>query len=307
MKPQYPFEPFKIDTGFGVDVGYGPHEGWDMNGLGGGNTDLGTPLRAAADGEIVHASESAKDYGRMPVLALETQRGPRWLRYCHCDQIRVRSGLVKRGEIIATLGSSGNSTAAHLHFDIFKKKPPHWRYFAKTKATHAEYFEDPTIFFNSVILDNNMSQPWLRQMFLEQGLDLDKPEGEIRGRVQEVIDGFKKYGELQEQVTKLQKEVAFQTGEAAKHEQESIQYSQALKDLQEEVADLRRSVAQRDTDISNLQKNILSLQEKLDPEKVVPVPAEEYKKLISKNGLNAYTVRDLIGAIIKKLTHKGGA
>lgn len=155
------------------------------------------------------------------------------------------------------------------------------------------------------IISSEMSQPWLRQMFIETGLDIDKPEGEIRGRVQEVIDGFKKYGELQDQIVKLQKDVAFQTGEAAKHEQEAIQFSQTLKDVQGEVISLRRALAQRDTDISNLQTQLGDLQDKLDPEKIVPVPVEEYKKLISKNGLNAYTRKDLFGALIKSLFRKG--
>ena len=196
----YPFEPYKIDTNYGDPRSYGPHEGLDLNGLGGGNTDCGTPLKAIFDGEVVHTSSSTKDYGNLLVLNIKGPWGERWVRYCHCQELKVAGGQVKLGDTVSLMGTTGNSTACHLHFDILKKAPLYWRYYAKNMTELTEYFEEPIAFLDKW-KDTIASMPdWLRTMFLELGVDLTKPEQEIRGKVQEVIDGFKKAGSLQEQV-----------------------------------------------------------------------------------------------------------
>lgn len=76
----------------------------------------GTPIYAAAGGIVVeHRFHS--DYGNM----IEVDHGNDVVtRYAHASRIGVKKGeLVKRGQKIAEIGSSGRSTGAHLHFEVW--------------------------------------------------------------------------------------------------------------------------------------------------------------------------------------------
>lgn len=77
--------------------------------------DSGTPILAAAGGVVV-AQESHPAYG----LMVEVDHGNALVsRYAHASRVFVRQGdLVKRGQKIAEVGSTGRSTGAHLHFEV---------------------------------------------------------------------------------------------------------------------------------------------------------------------------------------------
>jgi len=140
----YPFKPFKIDSRFNQDVSYGKHEGLDLNGLSGGNTDCNTPLESISNGKCVHVSQATINYGNLAIIEVLWKGVIYWIRYCHLNVISVRPGdVVKIGTQIGTMGSTGNSTACHLHLDILKKKPSNWRFYSQSVT---EWFVDPEWF-----------------------------------------------------------------------------------------------------------------------------------------------------------------
>jgi len=263
VKPIRPFEPYKIDAKFGEAVSYGPHEGGDYNGLSRGNTDCGTPYRAAWDGEVVHSGSSNAGYGKMVVLrvVLPTTTGKvtRFIRYCHCSEFVITSGSVKRGEIIAKMGSTGNSTACHLHLDVLKKQPTNWRFYAKTRAELDEWFEDPEIFFNGIIT-TGMSQ-WLTELLKEElGLDTSKSEGDIRARVGDLKSIVNGYDDLVRRVEKIEEDyiTSVKESEGTKAALELEQENRMR--VERERESLKNQLANKDTEIRKLESKIATLE-----------------------------------------------
>ena len=76
--------------------------------------NLGTKIKSATDGEVVLSSEEG-DYGKH----LKIQIGEVSIIYAHCNALYVKQGdRVLQGQEIAEVGSTGNSTGPHLHFEI---------------------------------------------------------------------------------------------------------------------------------------------------------------------------------------------
>ena len=75
----------------------------------------GTPIRAAADG-IAYSLPDYQYYGNH---VLVQHAGGLSTVYGHLERINVAWGqAVKRGELIGWVGSTGNSTGPHLHFEV---------------------------------------------------------------------------------------------------------------------------------------------------------------------------------------------
>lgn len=75
---------------------------------------LGTKIKASTDGEVVIASEEG-DYGKH----LKIQIGDVSIVYAHCNNLYVSQGdIVKQGQEIAEVGTTGRSTGPHLHFEV---------------------------------------------------------------------------------------------------------------------------------------------------------------------------------------------
>jgi murein DD-endopeptidase MepM/ murein hydrolase activator NlpD len=75
----------------------------------------GTPILAAAGGVVV-AQEYHPAYGNM----IEIDHGNDLVtRYAHASRVLVKKGdLIKRGQKIAEVGSTGRSSGSHLHFEV---------------------------------------------------------------------------------------------------------------------------------------------------------------------------------------------
>lgn len=86
-----------------------PHEGLDIS------APEGTPIRAPADGRVSFVGHIL-GYGL--VVKLNHGGGVTTL-YAHCQKILVKKGdYVATGAAIATVGSTGLSTAPHVHFEV---------------------------------------------------------------------------------------------------------------------------------------------------------------------------------------------
>ena len=79
----------------------------------------GTEILAGHDGTVSQAGE-AGDYGLAVVLDGIMQDGSTLTtKYAHCSQLLVSAGQeVKKGDVIAKVGSTGNSTGPHLHLEV---------------------------------------------------------------------------------------------------------------------------------------------------------------------------------------------
>lgn len=77
--------------------------------------DTGTPILAAAGGVVV-TQEYHPAYGNM----IEVDHGNQLVtRYAHASRTLVKQGdIVKRGQKIAEVGTTGRSTGPHLHFEV---------------------------------------------------------------------------------------------------------------------------------------------------------------------------------------------
>ncbi|MDP4608701.1 MAG: M23 family metallopeptidase [Burkholderiaceae bacterium] len=86
------------------------HTGLDFPG------PVGTPIYAAAGGVVVTAMNHS-DYGNM----IEVDHGNDVItRYAHTSRMLVKVGdLIKRGQKIGLIGSTGRSTGPHLHFEVW--------------------------------------------------------------------------------------------------------------------------------------------------------------------------------------------
>ncbi len=124
------------------------HLGDDWNGLGGGNSDLGDPVFAIANGRVAAAAHEGPGWGNVvrilhrtdSITVIESL-------YAHLDTLLVQRGdSLRRGMQIGTIGTADGVYLAHLHLEIRTRPglPLGGGY-----ATQTEGFVDPTAFIRA--------------------------------------------------------------------------------------------------------------------------------------------------------------
>ena len=78
--------------------------------------NLGESVNAALDGKVISAGYNNGGYGNL--IVIEHQNNMKTY-YAHLNEIYVNVGdMVKKDDIIGAVGSTGNSTGPHLHFEL---------------------------------------------------------------------------------------------------------------------------------------------------------------------------------------------
>lgn len=84
----------------------------------------GTPVMAAAAGEVIVAKGSGYNGGYGEYVVIKHDNGTQTL-YAHASSVIVSMGQrVQQGQVIAYVGNTGRSTGAHLHFEVRGGKNP---------------------------------------------------------------------------------------------------------------------------------------------------------------------------------------
>lgn len=109
--PLDPSSGYNITSNYGEYRGGYAHQGTDMV------VNFGTDIMAAASGTVIEAGYSSYGWGNN--VLIDHGNGIK-TRYAHCSSLNVSVGeKVSRGEVIAKVGSTGDSECNHLHFEAY--------------------------------------------------------------------------------------------------------------------------------------------------------------------------------------------
>lgn len=116
------------------------HPGIDFNSGAGGNADCGAPVVAITTQTLVAHVVDITGFGLHQWWQLDD--GPHsgaYVHYCHLSEATYTEvgTIAKRGQPIAAVGRSGGWEYCHLHFEVSRERPPHWRYWPKGQAREA--------------------------------------------------------------------------------------------------------------------------------------------------------------------------
>jgi murein DD-endopeptidase MepM/ murein hydrolase activator NlpD len=76
----------------------------------------GTPVKAAAAGNVLYAGEEVRGFGKLVLIG---HADGYVSAYAHNDELSVTRGAsVAKGQVVAKVGQTGNVTSPQLHFEI---------------------------------------------------------------------------------------------------------------------------------------------------------------------------------------------
>ena len=106
----------KVITGYGAKTNGKANDGINLA------VPEGTPVKAAEDGVVAYSGNELKGYGN---LILVRHSNGYVTAYAHASELLVKRGdTIKRGQIIAKSGQSGEVGSPQLHFEIRKGSSP---------------------------------------------------------------------------------------------------------------------------------------------------------------------------------------
>jgi murein DD-endopeptidase MepM/ murein hydrolase activator NlpD len=95
------------------------HLGEDWNALTGGNTDLGDPIYACANGYVKEVKDYKGGWGNVIRVLHYYNDSIVESLYAHCDTVLVKEKTwIDRGQKIGTIGTAHGQYLAHLHFEM---------------------------------------------------------------------------------------------------------------------------------------------------------------------------------------------
>jgi murein DD-endopeptidase MepM/ murein hydrolase activator NlpD len=106
-----PLDSYDISAGFGASsyLWSNLHTGLDLS------ASMGSPIRSVANGVVTEVGYDGS-YGNKTVVTLDDGTE---IWYAHQTSFAVDAGdAVRAGEVIGTVGSTGNSTGPHLHIEV---------------------------------------------------------------------------------------------------------------------------------------------------------------------------------------------
>jgi len=100
---------------------FGPRENRMHDGIDIGAKE-GTPIYAAAAGEVVYSDDRLSGYGKLVIVRHSSDM---FTAYAHNQRNLVRKGdRVKAGAVIASVGRTGRASGPHLHFEVRRGPTP---------------------------------------------------------------------------------------------------------------------------------------------------------------------------------------
>lgn len=280
--PVNDFDKWYSAQGFGNKTSYGYHEGDDLNLKTGGDTDLGQPIIAIANGEVtsVHSHTTKPTFGNHVHISHKGAWGEVYSHAAHCKEILVKAGdKVNEGQVIATVGKSGTDFG-HLHFAI-KLQPTGIDAIAKTQEDLKKW-TDPIPFIQKWSVIKDTMPDYFKTLLQESNLTLEN-EGAFRA----FWDKAKKYDDdirgLQEQVKSANEALADRALEVSTLTEKNQKLSDQATQAEEQLNQIRSERDSFSWEAQKLEIKITSLAEEIDRLN------KELQSFKDKNDLMAYS------------------
>jgi murein DD-endopeptidase MepM/ murein hydrolase activator NlpD len=82
----------------------------------------GTPVKASENGEVIYTGNKLEEFGNTVIIKHDNNV---ITSYAHLNDVNIKNGaVVHRGDVIGTVGKTGDVSEPQLHFEVLKNKVP---------------------------------------------------------------------------------------------------------------------------------------------------------------------------------------